>query len=106
MSEQLPVLKAGIWRHYRGHLYLMIGYAHDANQEDRTVVVYVGLDLDGAKHGERISVRDVDDFFAAVNPETGETVGLGDDYDGPTPVYRFVYQGPTVQLPAATETPC
>jgi hypothetical protein len=88
-------LKAGIWRHYKGHLYLVLGYANDANQEDRTVVVYVGLELAGAKHGERINVRTVEDFFATVHPGTGATISYWDG-TAPPPVYRFTYVGPSV----------
>jgi hypothetical protein len=94
--NSLPDLRAGIYRHYKGPLYLVLGYGHDANQEDRTVVVYVGLQLDGAKSGARLSVRTADDFFAIVDRNTGATVN--DDWDGtdPPPVQRFTYLGPTV----------
>ncbi len=64
----LPELPAGVWRHYReGHLYEVLGYAVDANNEDRRVVVYVGLQLDGARPGPRLRVRTVEDFFADVD---------------------------------------
>lgn len=99
----LPVLRAGIWRHYTNHLYLVLGYAHDSTNGvvDRTVVVYVGLDLDGAQHGERMLVREVDEFFDIVDPRTGELVDDVSALDGgdPAPVERFTYVGPTV--PAA-----
>lgn len=126
---ELPDLTAGIWRHFKGHLYLVLGYANDANSEGRTVVVYVGLQLDGARHGERISVRTVEDFFAVVDPTTGEaaepgtttnacTGDCGDDnphdahlnadWDGqhwvprsdPASVQRFTYVGPTTDCAA------
>lgn len=89
-------LRAGVYRHYKGPLYLVLGYAHDANQEGRTVVVYVGLQLDGAKSGERIAVRTAEDFFAIVDPATGVAM---DDWDGtgPMPARRFTYIGPTVE---------
>lgn len=47
----------GLYRHYKGHLYLPLGVAHDANYEDRAVVVYVPLQLDGAHEGPRLAVR-------------------------------------------------
>lgn len=87
----LPDLTAGIYRHYKGHHYLVLGYAHDANQEDRRVVVYVGLQLDGARRPERISVRSVDDFFARVDPWSGELAPA--DSAG---VQRFRYVGPVM----------
>ncbi|MFL6110761.1 MAG: DUF1653 domain-containing protein [Catenulispora sp.] len=87
---KLPDLLAGIYRHYKGHHYLVLGYGHDANHDGRQVVVYVGLELDGAKPGGRLAVRDVDDFFAIVDPATGETRS-----NFPSPGYplRFTYIG-------------
>ncbi len=64
----LPDLPAGVYQHWReGHLYLVLGYGMDANDETRTVVVYVGLELDGARPGPRLRVRTVEDFFATVD---------------------------------------
>jgi hypothetical protein len=63
----LPSLPAGIYRHYKGHYYLVLGYAQDSNEVSRTVVVYVGLELDGATADRpRMNVRTVEDFFADV----------------------------------------
>lgn len=86
-------LLAGVYRHYKGPLYLVLGLAHDANADvlfhadevefakrdwqsgtmhqeaplgERTVVVYVGLQLDDAKPGARLAVRSYDDFFTFV----------------------------------------
>lgn len=86
---------AGIYRHYKGHLYLLLGQGQDANVEGRTVVVYVGLDLDGAKNGYRICVRTLQDFTQLLNPATGESLDDKPDYTGEL-VERFVYVGPTV----------
>jgi hypothetical protein len=88
-------LHAGVYRHYKGHLYLVLGYADDANTEGRTVVVYVGLQLDGAGPGARIKVRTAEDFFAPVNPSTGAVVQWCDGVD-PAPVARFRYVGADV----------
>jgi hypothetical protein len=76
---------------------LRAGYGHDANHDGRQVVIYVGLQLDGAHPGARLAVRDVLDFFAVVNRETGQTV----DYPFPTPhcPRRFTYLGPTWKGP-------
>lgn len=82
-------LPAGVYRHYKGPLYLVLGLAHDANAEElsyhhplmkddqggrgmwevlveREVVVYVGLQLDAAHEGARLAVRTLQDFFAKV----------------------------------------
>lgn len=85
MSGNLTDLRAGVYRHWKGPLYLVLGYGHDANAEDlfamledkvyppglkrlgqRDVVVYIGLELDEAHSGPRLAVRTVDDFFCLV----------------------------------------
>lgn len=105
VEKHLPELKAGIWRHWKGHLYLVLGYAADSNIEDRTVVVYLGLDLEGAKSGERMFTRTVEDFFAMVDPYTGLKADKLAPV-GPTPVDRFTFVGPTVPgLPGKVATP-
>jgi len=70
-------LRAGIYRHYKGHLYQVLGYAGDSSIEGRTVVVYVGLELGDARPGPRMHVRETSDFFAEVNGRP-----------------RFEYEGP------------
>ncbi len=75
-------VRAGVYRHWKGALYLLLGLAHDADVEGRTVVVYVGLYTDPAKPGPRLSVRTRAEFFGAVDTATG-------------PVPRFAYLGPT-----------
>lgn len=78
----------GVYRHYKGQLYQVLGLAHDANAEEtahwvkragdeekgpggiwqafgeRTVVVYIGLQLDAAHLGPRLAVRTLEDFTA------------------------------------------
>lgn len=80
-------LKAGVYRHYKGPLYLVLGLAHDANSGEesvwsdragdyvakevpvREVIVYIGLQTDSAHTGARLAVRTVEDFFAWVHPD-------------------------------------
>lgn len=69
MSGRLPELAAGVYQHYKGPLYLVLGYAHDANDAERVAVVYVGLELDGAKTGPRLAVRDAAEFLGYVHPD-------------------------------------
>jgi hypothetical protein len=76
--RQLPELHAGVYRHWKGQLYQVFGYAHDANDDERVVVVYMGLQLIGARRGARMAVRSVEDFFAWVNPASGEVLEAGD----------------------------
>lgn len=60
MSRQPTELQLGIYRHYKGPLYQVIGIAHDANIPGRQVVVYMPLQLDGAHLGPRMAVRTID----------------------------------------------
>lgn len=77
-------MKVGLYRHYKGGTYLVLGIAHDANADtignsteqaiigyelddrvkpfgSREVVVYVGLDR-GDKPGTPMAVRTLEDF--------------------------------------------
>ncbi len=88
-----PDLPSGVYRHYKGHLYLVLGYGRDASRSNRDVVIYVGLELDGAKAGPRMYVRDVAEFFDIVNPTTG--VGqIGFPHPSAEFPRRFTYVGP------------
>lgn len=66
-------LLAGVYRHYKGPLYLVLGYGHDSNQDGRQVIIYIGLELDQAKPGPRLCVRTVSDFFTTVQVDGVET---------------------------------
>jgi hypothetical protein len=87
----LPDLPAGVYLHYKGHQYLVLGYAGDAGDEERTVVVYVGLQMDGNPSPVRMRIREVGEFFTRVDPATGQT-RYDDD---PSAVPRFRYLGPS-----------
>lgn len=64
-------MQAGVYRHYKGHYYLVLGFANDADSDDgRIVVVYVGLDLDGAVKPIRMHVRTAENFHGIVDHET------------------------------------
>lgn len=57
MHARFPTPQAAVYQHYKGPLYQAFFVAHDANYEDRAVVVYMGLQLDGVHQGPRIAVR-------------------------------------------------
>jgi hypothetical protein len=79
---------AGVYRHYKAErYYLVLGLGHDANHDDRTVVVYVPLYVDPAEPGPRLAVRTFEDFLAWVDPSTRATVDAGT----PGAVRRFTY---------------
>ena len=61
----LPELQAGVWRHWKGQDYLVLGFGHDADDPDRTVVVYVPL---YPVPGPRLAVCTVEGFLAEVEP--------------------------------------
>lgn len=112
MATGLPDLPSGVYRHYKGPLYFVFGYGHDANAldlypaqgidasltpfVDRTVVVYMGLELTDAHKGPRIAVRTADDFHALVHSGDGSVC---DGHDGDSckggVAKRFSYVGPT-----------
>lgn len=76
VTEPLPELRAGVWRHWKGHDYLVLGLGHDADAPGRTVVVYVPLyDVPGP----RLAVRTLEDFLGEASPG----------------VPRFSYLGPS-----------
>lgn len=78
-------MKAGIWKHYKGGLYLVIGVAaHSETGED--MVVYVALT--GAHlPGPRMRVRPRSMWEEEVDV-------IGGDNEGTQP--RFVYVGETI----------
>ena len=102
--KALPDLPAGVYRHYKGQHYLVLGYGHDSNVEGRVIVVYVGLELDGAKTGPRLAARTAEDFFTPVCglegcPRFGEPFE-SDAFGGcirckAGSVPRFAYLGPS-----------
>ncbi len=83
--------KAGVYRHFKGPMYMVLGLGKDANDDNRKVVIYIGLELDEQKTGPRISVRTYENFYCYVDPTTKATVGKHD----PGAVPRFAYVGPT-----------
>jgi hypothetical protein len=65
---------AGTYRHWKGPQYLVLGLGHDANDDNRVVVVYVPLyPVDGPP----FAVRTLDDFEAWVDPVTGVATQKG-----------------------------
>lgn len=99
----LPDLPAGVYRHWKGHLYQVLGYGHDANTDlDRFAVVYIGLQTQGSHTGPRLAFRtamsddpSVDAFFDFVHKEDGSKCAEPHDcLNNMTPIRRFTYLGP------------
>lgn len=115
-SRGLPDLRSGVYRHYKGPLYFVFGYGHDANAEEiyrreekeglpqfyrlgnRAVVIYMALELTEAHKGPRLAIRTAEDFLALVCQACGrdwECVvkeELNQEIHHPVP--RFEYVGP------------
>lgn len=85
----LPDLRAGVYRHYKGKLYLVLGYGRLSDiDEDRAVVVYIGLELSDASEGPRLQVRSAEGFwnYVTTDGEVADQMRAG--------VPRFTYVGP------------
>ena len=96
--SKLPELRAGVYRHYKNHLYQVFGYAHDANVEGRLLVIYIGLELEGAKAAPRLSARTVEDFFAWVRPDGSADPNpalSAAEHEKAGLLRRFTYVGPS-----------
>lgn len=64
----------GTYQHYKGPQYLVLGLGHDANDANRTTVVYLPLyPVDGPP----FAVRTLADFEAWVDPASGATMPDG-----------------------------
>lgn len=89
-------VRAGIYRHYKGNLYLVQGVAQDSSIEDRLVVVYVGLELDGASLGPRTHVREIVEFHQKVcGKPTHVHYGMMNVH-GACLTARFTFLGPVL----------
>jgi len=92
----MDTVRQGIYRHYKGPLYQVLGLAHDANSDtlgevnpadprqlgssvkpltEREVVVYIALQLDDVHQGYRMVVRSLSDWNAFVHNEEGTEYG-------------------------------
>lgn len=85
-------LRAGVYKHYKGPLYQVMGYSHNASDENRIQVLYIELEIDPKKPGPRFATRDWREFFAFICP-------IHDGVDAYSAVHgsilndEFVYEG-------------
>lgn len=77
MYDDVTTVHMGIYRHYKGPLYQVFGLTHDANEEGRICVLYIGLQLDGAHLGPRCAVRTLEDFNGWLDRATKRFTYLG-----------------------------
>jgi hypothetical protein len=92
----LPYLPAGVWRHWKGGLYQTLGFAQEEATGD-IVVVYIGLQLDGAHDGPRMRTRvahstdpDVNAWYDLVYKDGTKDTGQASISQ---PICRFEYLG-------------
>ena len=69
------MVEPGTYAHWKGPEYLVLGLGHDANDDARTVVVYLPL---YPIAGPPFAVRTVEDFTGWVDPATGASVQAGE----------------------------
>lgn len=68
MGNDIPI--SGIWRHYKGHRYLVLGVGQNT-ETDEKMVVYVPLYEDPTHTGPALRLRPASQWFEMVrNPET------------------------------------
>lgn len=101
-TSQLPTLRAGVYRHFKGHYYQVLGYAEDADDTQtnhevrpRVVVVYVALYVQPERLGPRLYVRSAADFFVQVCSYSGKPPAECSGHDcASSLVDRFTYLAP------------
>lgn len=54
-AETIPGLPAGLYRHHKGGIYLLLGIAQHSENDDELLVVYVSLDA--SRPGPRLRAR-------------------------------------------------
>lgn len=104
-NDEEPIeLRSGVYRHYKGPLYQVIGYSHNASDDNNIQVLYIGLEISPDKPGPRWATRDWIDFFATVCPQHGGVDAYSNEHGtlalmgmkcAPQEwVERFTYMGP------------
>lgn len=88
----------GTYEHWKGRQYLVIGLGHDADDPDRTVVVYLPL---YPVEGPPFAVRTLEEFSGWVDPATGATLPEGRG----VPRFRLIDSGSGKASEGAAPTP-
>lgn len=82
LDSQVPagqhIVESGVYEHFKGRHYLVLGLAHSAHDDDQYVVYVPLYPCDGPQFG----IRSVQDFCATV-----------DNGNGPVPRFRFAASG-------------
>lgn len=88
-KDPIPAVESGIWRHYKGGHYQVLGIAAHS-ETDELMVVYVSLDGINLP-GPRMRVRPLSMWFDRVMPPVPNSINSS--------VSRFTYIGPELPRP-------
>jgi len=88
------MIRMGIYRHYKGPLYQVQGLTHDANNDDRICVLYIGLEIDENHLGPRLAVRNL---ISGDDPFLSTVIWPSAPGKIPRNVPRFTYLGPVLE---------
>jgi hypothetical protein len=89
-ETEMQEVRSGIWQHYKGKRYLVLGVARHTETNEE-VVVYVPL-YEHPNGGRPLQVRPVSMWYAWIDPKTGENVDIGQPG-----VQRFTHFGPELE---------
>jgi len=93
----LRKFRPGIYIHYKGHLYEAMHLSHNASEDGRIEIAYIGLQLDEAHEGPRHATREFREFlFDIVHFDDG-SICTHDPRECATARERFRYLGPTFE---------
>lgn len=105
MNQSLTSLELfwpGIYLHYKQHLYEADHLTHNASEEGRIEIHYIGLQLEKAQEGPRHATREFSEFLLDTIHEDGSKCEHGSN----NPVFctsqkkiakRFRYLGPVFE---------
>lgn len=106
LNSGLEEFKPGVYLHYKGRLYEADHLMHDANDESRIGVHYIGLELAESHEGPRYAIRTWEDWNGWVHKD-GSTCPRYKDgacLDGEAQITpRFRYLGPFYQAAMLAE---
>lgn len=97
-------VRAGVYLHYKGELYLVEGYSQNDSDDHRLQIAYIPLYTDATHTGARKITRDWQEFFETVCPFHDGVNAYGDAHnimieeqgtcDPDNFLERFEYKGP------------
>lgn len=102
-NNTLTLFRSGIYLHYKKHLYEADHLTHNASQDNRVEIHYIGLELDAAHEGPRHATRELKNFLFDFVHKDGTLCTHGPTHTLPLCSFnqpiasRFRYLGPVFQ---------